>query len=97
MPKIIVKRDVPIRSVKVLPKDAHPENKDVPKMAFGECARWDEFKENIRRNGVLTPVFCTPDMVCVTGHYRLWAAEAVGLKTVDVAIVESAEAALEYF
>jgi len=57
----------------------HPKNREI----YGDTAD-DELVRSVREHGVLTPITVTAGGVVVSGHRRLVAARATGLKVVPV-------------
>lgn len=58
----------------------HPRNNDFFDDMIGE--KWKEFKESVKKRGVIEPIVITPDKVIVSGHQRVRACKELGIKTV---------------
>lgn len=59
---------------------AHPKNNYFFDDMSGE--NWDAFLESVKTSGVIEPVIATQDMVIVSGHQRVRACKALGVKDV---------------
>ena len=64
---------------------AHPRNDYFFDDIDGE--KWEEFLTSVQRNGVYSPLVITPDNVVVSGHQRLRACKASGIKEVKCFVV----------
>ena len=64
--------------------EPHPRNLDFFDDITGE--KWDDFKDSIRKNGVLTPLLVTDKQVIISGHQR-WRA-AIELQLLSVPVIE---------
>lgn len=62
----------------------HPRNTEFFDDIQGSA--YENFKDSIQRNGILSPLIAAPDMTLISGHQRLKAAREIGLKTVPVDI-----------
>jgi ParB-like chromosome segregation protein Spo0J len=54
-----------------------------------ESESFSELKRMVSSKGMLLPVFVDKEGVCLSGHYRLWAAQSLGFKTVPVVQVSN--------
>lgn len=64
----------------------HPRNQEFFDDIEGKA--YEQFKESIKNEGVVTPLIVAPDMTIVSGHQRLKACEDLGIKKVPVIIRE---------
>lgn len=64
----------------------HPRNQEFFDDIEGKA--YEQFKESIKNEGVVTPLIIAPDMTIVSGHQRLKACEDLGIKKVPVIIRE---------
>ena len=64
----------------------HPRNQEFFDDIEGRA--YEQFKESIKNDGVVTPLIVAPDMTIVSGHQRLKACEDLGIKKVPVIIRE---------
>ena len=64
----------------------HPRNQEFFDDIEGKV--YEQFKESIKNEGVVTPLIVAPDMTIVSGHQRLKACEDLGIKKVPVIIRE---------
>lgn len=64
----------------------HPRNQEFFDDIEGKA--YEQFKESIKNEGVVTPLIVAPDMTIVSGHQRLKACEDLGVKKVPVIIRE---------
>ena len=83
---MLLAEKVPITRITIARRDQCPSGKPSG-MAF------ERLKESIHERGLLTPVFVSPGLVCLTGHYRLWACQDLGWKEIPVVVVESVQEA----
>lgn len=58
----------------------HPRNNEFFDDMSGE--KWNEFKESVKKRGVIEPIVITPEKVIVSGHQRVRACKELGIKTV---------------
>lgn len=58
---------------------------------------WSEFLESVRTSGIIEPIVVTQDKVIVSGHQRVRACKALGIKEIDaeVRIIESEDEVLK--
>lgn len=64
----------------------HPRNQEFFDDIEGKA--YEQFKESIKNEGVVTPLIVAPDMTIVSGHQRLKACEDLGIKKIPVIIRE---------
>lgn len=64
----------------------HPRNQEFFDDIEGKA--YEQFRESIKNEGVVTPLIVAPDMTIVSGHQRLKACEDLGIKKVPVIIRE---------
>ena len=64
----------------------HPRNQEFFDDIEGRA--YEQFKESIKNDGVVTPLIVAPDMTIVSGHQRLKACEDLGIKKIPVIIRE---------
>jgi ParB-like chromosome segregation protein Spo0J len=85
---------IPVREVSVPKGDLPPppHGKYPPRsLAF------DQLQETLKREGMKLPVFVSPEGVLLSGHYRFWAAQALGWRYVRAVIVKSLREVAAYF
>lgn len=69
-----------MQMIEVSQLKAHPKNNYFFDDMSGE--NWDAFLESVKTSGVIEPVIATQDMVIVSGHQRVRACKALGVKDV---------------
>lgn len=79
MNKEIIKVSIDILKV-------HPRNSEFFDDIQGK--EYEQFKESIRNDGLLTPILVSPDMTVISGHQRLKACKELGIALVPVMIRE---------
>lgn len=67
----------------------HPKNANFFDDVTGDT--YEQFKDSIQKQGVLTPLRVAPDMTVISGHQRLRACKDLGVETVPVIIAEDAK------
>jgi len=75
--------DFVVRKVEELKN--HPKNDYFFDEIDGE--KWEEFLTSVQRNGIYNPLVITPDNVVVSGHQRLRACKATGIKEVKCLVI----------
>lgn len=74
-------------------KDIKVRPVDYPKPPAGNYPPQSEAFESLVRHvgsfGLLTPIFVNRSNLCLSGHYRLWAAERLDMDMVPVVYAES--------
>lgn len=79
MNKEIIKVSIDILKV-------HPRNSEFFDDIQGK--EYEQFKESIKNDGLLTPILVSPDMTVISGHQRLKACKELGVVLVPVMIRE---------
>jgi len=70
---------------------------DLPKVGLKlESEAFDLLVESVRRQSLLSPIFVDVKGYVTSGHYRLWAADRVGLETVPCVVASTQEEIIEY-
>lgn len=62
-----------------------------------ESPAWDNLCLSISDRGVMTPIFVDAKMTCVSGHYRLRAAQIMKVRSVPIVIVRDMADVDRYF
>ena len=62
----------------------HPRNKEFFDDIYGD--RWDDFKDSIKRRGVVEAIVITQDNIIVSGHQRVRACKELGLLNIPCTI-----------
>lgn len=66
--------------------NVHPRNREFFDDIEGEM--YQQFKESIKEDGVLTPIIVAPDMTIVSGHQRYIACKELGIELIPAIIRE---------
>jgi hypothetical protein len=60
----------------------HPRNKEFFDDMSNE--KWNEFKESIKKHGIIEPIIITPEKIIVSGHQRVKACKELGFQKIMV-------------
>lgn len=66
-----------MQNIKISELKKHPRNEEFFDDIYGQ--RWDDFKESVRRRGIVEPIVVTQDLMVVSGHQRVRACEEMGI------------------
>lgn len=66
-----------MQNIKISGLKKHPRNEEFFDDIYGQ--RWDDFKESVRRRGIVEPIVVTQDLMVVSGHQRVRACEEMGI------------------
>jgi hypothetical protein len=69
-----------VQQINISELKPHPRNNEFFDDMSGE--KWNEFKESVKKRGVIEPIVITPEKVIVSGHQRVRACKELGIKTV---------------
>ncbi len=64
----------------------HPRNAEFFDDIQGK--EYEQFKQSISQDGVLSPILVSPDMTIISGHQRLKACKELGIKLVPIMIID---------
>lgn len=73
-----------MQNIKVLKLTKHPRNEEFFDDISGQ--RWEDFKESIKRRGVVEPIVVTQDLMIVSGHQRVRACEELDIPEIPCKI-----------
>lgn len=78
--------NVQVQHVSIDVLKPHPRNNEFFDDIQGK--EFEDFKEKIRNEGIMTPLLVTPDFTIISGHQRTRAAKDLGIKLIPVIIME---------
>jgi ParB-like chromosome segregation protein Spo0J len=88
-PKLMLIEDIKVREQD---KPSQPGSQYPPK---SEAFRL--LTSSVKKAGLLSPIFIDRTKICLSGHYRLWAAMAAKIEEVPVVVAESHKEVLDWF
>lgn len=77
--------NVQVQHVSIDVLKPHPRNNEFFDDISG--TEYEDFKEKIKNEGIMTPLLVTPDFTIISGHQRTRAAKDLGIKLVPVIIM----------